>query len=321
MNKDVLEILYGEESIYPVNLERCHPHILEKIVHLWHTPQMEAFFLELMVNSRGERHGFSHEVASELYYLSKVFDGTRNLPKIFDENPLAQLGGGTPKQVNFEHSPQEFINMRSASDDTPWTHVPPDLRDDIESLGYSCTPSGFLKASAARDLKAIGLFLRCNINIDTCDERGWSPLFFSAFNGNTEFAKLFIEFGANVNLKDHGGFTPLHWAAFKGHAGIIKHFITRNADINTRSLRGLTPLMMSAMNGHLAACSALIASGAETEAVSSQGWTALQKACLNHHVPVIRLFLSLLKDHFQYSRPKADNADDQPAQPNEGSLE
>ena len=314
MNSAMLELLYGEESIYPKQLELFHPRILEKIVQLWHTPQMEEFFLELMVNTRSDRQGFSHEVASELFYLSEVFEGTRNLPKVFDSSPLAQLTNKLSKTGNFEHSPQDFINMRAPSDDSPWASISSNTRNEIESLGYPCTAPGFLKASASKDLKVIGLFLHCNINIDTCDERGWSPLFLAAFNGSVELARLFLEFGANVNLKDNGGFSPLHWAAFNGHANVIKHFVTHNADINARSLHGWSPLMMAAMNGHLAACTALIASGAETKLASNNGWTALQKASFNHHVPVIKLFLSLLKDHVQFF--KSTSGVDQPAQPN-----
>ena len=300
MNKAMLDLVYGEETLYPKQLEIHHPHILEKIVLLWHTPQMEEFFLELMVNKRSDRQGFSHEVASEIYHLSQVFEGTRNLPKVFDDNPLSLISNKLDKSGKFEHSPQNFINMRAPSDDSPWASIDANSRYEIEKLGYPCTAAGYLKAAVGKDLKAIGLFLHCNINIDTCDERGWSPLFFACFNGNLELAKIFLGFGANVNLKDNGGFTPLHWAAFNGHANVIRHLVTHNVDINTRSLRDVTPLMMAAMNGHLLACSALIASGAETNLVSSHGWTALQKASLNHHVPVIKLFLSLLKEHAQY---------------------
>jgi hypothetical protein len=294
-------------------LELHHPRILEKIALFWHTPQMQNLFQELMVSTRSDRQGFSHEVVSELFYLSEVYEGTRNLPKVFDDNPLAQLNNKQPKPGNFEHSPQEFINMRAPSDDSPWAHIHPDTRYSLEGMGYHCTPSGFLKAAGAKNLKAIGIFLHSHINIDTCDERGWTPLFIAAFSGSLELAKLFIEFGANVNMKDHGGFTPLHWAAFNGHANVIKHFVTHNADINAHSLRGWTPLMMAALNGHLSACTALLASGAETNLVSSHGWTALQKASFNHHVPVIKLFLSLLKDHVKFFKHVPDA--DQPAEP------
>ncbi|MDP1636376.1 MAG: ankyrin repeat domain-containing protein [Gallionellaceae bacterium] len=305
MNKAMLDLLYGVEALYPKQLELHHPRILEKIVLLWHTPHMQEFFLELLVNTRSDRQGFSHEVASELFYLSEVFEGTRNLPKVFDDNPLAQLNNKQGKSGIFEHSPQDFVNMRAPSDDSPWASINSTSRYEIESLGYPCTANGFLKATGAKDLKAIGLFLHCNINIDTCDERGWTPLCFSAFNGNVELGKLFLEFGANVNIKDHAGFTPLHWAAYNGHANVIKHFVTHNADVNAHSLRGWTALMMAASNGHLAACAALLASGAETGMVTSHGWTALQQATLNHRIPVIKLFLSLLKEHVTFLKPSS----------------
>ena len=313
MNRAMLELVYGVESIYPAQLELHHPHILEKIVTLWHTPQMAEFFLELMLNTRGDRQGFSHEVANELYYLNQVFDGTRNLPVVFDDNPLAQVNHRLAGSANFEPSPQDFINMRAPSVDGPWAHIPPDTRHEIESMGYPCKPQGFLKAAAARDIKAIGQFLHCGISVDTSDERGWTPLFLSAFHGNSEFSKIFIEFGANVNMQDCAGFTPLHWAAFNGHTTIIEHLITHKANINAPSLRGWTPLMMAAWNGHLFACSALIDSGADTGLVSSHGWTALQKASFQHHVPVIKLFLSLLKDHVKFV--KSTSGIDLPAQP------
>lgn len=304
----MLNLVFGEESLYPVNLESHHPRILERIIHLWFTPKMVEYFLELMVNTRGDRQGFSHEVIDELYYLSRVFEGTRNFPRELDEHPLAQLGGKPNKSGQFEHSPQDFINMRSPSNDGPWAHVGANTRFSVESAGYPCTPAGFLKAVGAKDLNAIGLFLHCGINIDTCDERGWSPLFLAAFNGQLELAKIFIEFGANVNLKDMAGFTPLHWAAFNGHADVIKFLVTHNAAINARSQRNWSPLMMAAMNGHLSACSALLASGAESDAVSGHGWTALQKASFSHHKPIIKLFLSLMKDHAQFVKQTPESS-------------
>ncbi len=309
MNAALLKILYGEESLYPKQLEHHYPRIVENIIRLWHTPQMEEFFQELMVNSRSDRQGFSHEVVGELYHLSEVFEGTVNLPKIHDEYPLAQLSNHPARVGNFKHSPQDFINIHAPSDDGPWAHIDSNSRRDIESLGYPCSASGFLKAAGAKDIKAISLFLRCNINIDTCDERGWTPLTFASYNGSWDLVNLVIRLGANVNIRDNGGFSPLHWAAFNGHTNVIKLLVIKNADVHAHSLRDWTPLMMAAMNGHVSACSALLLSGADSNAVSSHGWTALQMASFNNHVPVIKLFLSLLKAQNQIFKPHIGEGD------------
>lgn len=289
------KLVLGVESLYPKKLEEQYPRILEKIVKLWPTPQIEEFFMELMVDERGGRQGFPPEVATEVYYLGKVFEGTRNLPKTFDNNPLAHLNNKPSGTGAFKNSPQDFVSMRAPSDDTPWARIEASTKREIESKGYPCTAAGFLKAAGAGDSSAVRLYLNGKINIDTCDERGWTPLIIAAFNGREELATLLIESGANVSIKDKGGYTPMHWAAFKGQAGIIKQLIIKDADVNARSMRDWTPLIMAALNGHLAACSALIASGALTGLETHDGWSPLQKASLNHHEPVMKLFLSLMK--------------------------
>ena len=298
------KLVYGEESLYPYELEQHYQRIMEKIIKLWPTPQMEKFFNDLMVtdhSERGERQGFPPNVAKELYYLGKVFEGTCNLPKTRDDNPLAHLNSNPPSSSNFKYSPQSFVNMRSSSDDSQWTNIDANTRSAIESMGYPCTAPGFLKAAGAKDLDAISLFLNSKINIDTCDERGWTPLIFAAFNGSKELANLLIQKGSNVNIKDKAGYTPMHWAAFNGYTHIMRRMVIEDADINARSLRGWTPLMMAAMKGHLSACAILIASGANTDSSTNDGWTALQKASSNNHTPVIKLFLSLMKVKLQGS--------------------
>ncbi len=305
MNAALLKLLYGEVSLYPTHLEQHFPRIVENIIRLLHTPQMERVFQELLVDSRGGRQGFPHEVIDEIYHLSEVYEGTCHLPKIHDEYPLAQLSSHHSGHGNFQHSHQDFININSSSDDSPWNHIDNNSRLAIEKTGYPCTAEGFLRATGCKDVKAISLFLHCNINIDTCDERGWTPLTIAAFNGSLDLAKLVVELGANVNIKDNGGFSPLHWAAFNGHADVIKLLVVKNADVHAHSLRGWTSLMMAARNGHQEACSALLLSGADYNAVSNHGWTALQMASFYSHVSVVKLLLSILKNQDHIFKPVA----------------
>jgi hypothetical protein len=313
MQEAVLALVYGLEDLYPRKLEELHPRVMEKIVKLWRTQMLESYFQDLMVNAREvDRQGFSQEVALEIYYLSKVFDGTRNLPKTRDDNLWAHLqgqsaagfnGSSSGKYTNFQ---ADFINMLAPSDDAAWANVEQDKRSAIEAKGYPCMAKGFLRAAGARDIDAIRLFLACKINIDTCDERQWTPLTIAAYTGNDELANALIQGGANVHTKDSAGYSPMHWAAFNGHAHIIRLLIMSDVEVNTVSQRGWTPLMVAAMKGHLSSCATLIAGGANTNMSTNDGWTALQKASLNEHHTVVRLLLSLMKVDLSGPRKKKE---------------
>ncbi len=304
MQKAVWELVYGIEDLYPHNLEQSFPRVMEKVAKLWPTPMMEGYFRELMVNERADRQGFSPEVAMEIYYLSKVFEGTRNFPRKRDDNLLAHVNNkptfganfdGSQSGSFFKYSQLDFINTSSPSDDSPWHNIDPDKHRAVVGSGYPCTASGFMEAVGAGDVRAISLFLDCKINIDTCDERSWTPLTIAVYNGREALANLLVRKGANVHTKDAGGYSPMHWAAFKGHSAIVKSLIMNDADVNSISQLGWTPLMAAAMNGHLDVCATLIAAGANTNLSTQDGWTALQKASAYNHHAVVRLFLSLMK--------------------------
>lgn len=87
MNETMLKLVQGKEQLYPHELGKQFPRILHKIIELWDTPQLEAYFTDLMVNTRDtERQGFPKEVVSEIYYLSQVYDRTRTRSRAQAEN-------------------------------------------------------------------------------------------------------------------------------------------------------------------------------------------------------------------------------------------
>ena len=56
-------------AFYPRQLVDSYPRIADKIVQLWGTPEIEAYFQELMLNDRGDRQGFSQPVLTEILNL------------------------------------------------------------------------------------------------------------------------------------------------------------------------------------------------------------------------------------------------------------
>jgi len=64
----------GEDAghLYPVELEKQFPRILQRIVELWRSPALDHYFEELMTTSRYDRQGFPEPVALELLRLSSL---------------------------------------------------------------------------------------------------------------------------------------------------------------------------------------------------------------------------------------------------------
>src|ERR1022692_250669 len=71
MNEKLLDLLNGQEELYPINLEERFERIVNRIVDLWDTPEIDDYFTDLMVDNRGgTRQGFPQNVAAEIVKLS-----------------------------------------------------------------------------------------------------------------------------------------------------------------------------------------------------------------------------------------------------------
>jgi len=254
MNEAILKLLQGEDRFYPHELEKQYPHILNKIVELWDTPQMEAYFVDLMVDKRGTRKGFPQDVATEIYYLDQIYERLRS--------------------------------TSTATDINPWATV--DIRKQHEQ--------DFLKLVETNDVASIRLLLNSGIDVDIRDERGWTPLMISAFNGNEETAALLIRSGADVHAADLNGYRPLHWAAFNGYFKVVKLLLEKQADPNAQSSHGWTPLIQAATRGHPIVVKQLIEGGAQVNLASKDGWTALHKSTANGHTEIVKMLLCMGAD-------------------------
>lgn len=61
------------------------------------------------------------------------------------------------------------------------------------------------------------------VDVDSKDSLGWTPLFYAAEHGNEAVVKLLLETGkVDVDLKDSFGRTPLSWAAGGGNEAVVK---------------------------------------------------------------------------------------------------
>ena len=150
---------------YPRILERSFPHILNRLMQIWDTPEFDPFMQDLMVDKRGGRQGFPLEVAAELMFLSEL------------HNRLKKKG------------------YRLPAVEDPWKAIP--VADP--------TPKGFYYAIERGQQSVMVAFLNAGVTIDYRFEGGQTPLIIAATNGQTEITHYLIENGAGVNLRDTGG--------------------------------------------------------------------------------------------------------------------
>jgi len=81
MNEKLAQYLKGYESKYPHQLEAQFGRIVDRIVELWESPEMEGYFSGLMFGGgRSNRRGFPAEVATEIFILSLAYEEIRKKP-------------------------------------------------------------------------------------------------------------------------------------------------------------------------------------------------------------------------------------------------
>lgn len=259
MSERILQLLNGDETRYPRALEQQFPRVLGRILELWDTPDLDAYFSELMVDTRGEtRQGFPPAVASEIFALHNVY---------------------TSRQAHTD------------TEANVWSDVPEMKRLELEQLGYTFTPDSFATAVENGSEAAVKVFLSCGADVNARDERDWTPLMISSFNGQQEMAVLLIRCGAKIQAEDRNGYTPLHWAAFNGYAEVVNLLLEKGAQINARSQFGWTALMQSATRGHIQVVAKLLACGGSVNDTTQDGWTALHKAAANGHGEIVLMLL------------------------------
>jgi hypothetical protein len=259
MNERLLNLLGGNENIYPHILEEKFPRVFGKLLELWQTPHIDTYLQDLMVDKRaGDRQGFPPDAAMEIIRLSNYLHELHN----------------AGKEVQ------------------AWEDIPEYKRQELLGFGYEFSPSGLLKSVEDNNQSAVQVFLSCGVDLEVRDDRNWTPLMVAAFNGNLQFAQLLIKCGARVNTRDKNGYTPLHWAAYNGHVDLVKMMIEKGAEPDTPSQFGWTALMQAATRGHLLVCAYLIFRGADVNLATTDGWTSLHKASNNGHTEVVKLLLA-----------------------------
>jgi ankyrin repeat protein len=103
----------------------------------------------------------------------------------------------------------------------------------------------------------------------------WTPLHYTAQEGNLTLCRAMLEKGAFVDPRDSHNLTPLACAANQGHLDVCNLLLEFGADPDSKADYGLTPLVPAGIKGHLDVMSLLLSKGADIDTRLSIGLTLL----------------------------------------------
>ncbi len=93
--------------------------------------------------------------------------------------------------------------------------------------------------------------LRFGIDVNSCDELGYTPLMFAAKYGYDEILQCLIDKGADVNRHSIKGATALYFAAKYNHYKCVEHLLNAHANTELAIFHSrITPYFIAELNGH-----------------------------------------------------------------------
>lgn len=148
------------------------------------------------------------------------------------------------------------------------------LKDDLgyNALCYAVT-YGFYEVAETLLYYGASHKMICN-NTD--------PMMIAAFYGDTLMCEILLHYGADINSKDDKGFTPLMIAAQNDFPECVDYLIKKGANINDVNSENRNALSIAVINKNTDVEKILIDSGANVNQVDNQNFNSYSVAILNN---------------------------------------
>ena len=153
-----------------------------------------------------------------------------------------------------------------------------------------------VEAARHQDAAAVQALLGGQIDVDTPQADGATPLAWAAHWDDLGMADLLLQAGANVNAANDLGVTPLMLACTNGSAPMVEALLQAGADPAVTRPTGETALMMASRTGNVAVVRLLVARGTDVNAATTGGHTALMWAAAERHTDVVRVLAEIGAD-------------------------
>ena len=174
-------------------------------------------------------------------------------------------------------------------------------------------------AAVAGNIGVLKLLREHDVNLDSHDDEGMTPLAYACQESRVDVAKWLVNHEASLLTPNSMGLTPFHYvclngldkllqyadqsmtrivtptglsalhcASYRGHSYVIKHLLSNHADPNCTDSAGSTPLHFAAANNHVEATKYLISFGSSINRRDMAGFTPFLSACDAGHLDVAK---------------------------------
>lgn len=135
-----------------------------------------------------------------------------------------------------------------------------------------------LQASRNADLDSALSAIANGADVNTCEDRGWTPFMNAAWNSDTIMMDRLRSAGAKTAALSLDGYSAAHYAARAGRTNSMRSLSIE--EINQPDADGLTPIFYAALFGHATTFQALVRLGADDKRKTKHGHTCYDYARL-----------------------------------------
>ncbi|KAK6780725.1 hypothetical protein RDI58_022909 [Solanum bulbocastanum] len=270
----VVEFLLSSKNLLDVSL------LLPKALSLCHRCQLDSLLKSAAKNGNSHCISALIEAGADVNIRDSIGDSVMSLAVKYGNLDCVQV------LIEFgytiENSADRFLHYAAATDRV-------DLME-ILCLGYA------------------------DMDLNSLDSQGRTPLHIAAIHGHVEVIQFLVSVGSDIDMLDTQGWTPLHFAAHQGHVeavGVLlnhsnfaKYVVTKQGktayelaiDKGHSKLYDVLQLgdtlHRAARKGDVADIKKCIAEGANVNGKDQNGWTPLHRAAFKGRVEVVKVLVN-----------------------------
>ncbi|RSL64486.1 hypothetical protein CEP54_004709 [Fusarium duplospermum] len=155
------------------------------------------------------------------------------------------------------------------------------------------TPSPFLLAAQNGNVSIGFLLIKRGANKEfAMGSSKRQPIHQATQSGHADFVRLLIDQKVNVDSREEKGWTPLMIAAQEGYLEIVKDLLGAHVNVNAEEKDGATALWIASQQGHIDVVRKLYESGAKIISVNDSKRRPIHQAAQNGHLDMVKYLVN-----------------------------